>query len=94
VSIEDAVRKLVLVFPLLLGCLHEGLEVVHQFVPVEVLVEQGMDRVLVRELPRGVGVLGALEHPEHLARHEVLQQCDCRTLVQPAAVACRLEVPK
>jgi len=39
VSIEDAVRTLVLVFPLLLRCLDEGLEVVHQVVPVEVFVE-------------------------------------------------------
>jgi len=68
--------------------------VVHQVVPVDFLVEKGVDRAFLRELPRGVGVLAGLEHAEHLARNEVLQQCHSRTLVQPAAVACRLKVPK
>jgi len=94
VSIEDAVRKLVLVLPLLLGRLHERLKVVHQVLPVEVLVEQGADRALVRELPRRMIVLGALEHPEHLALDEVLQQCHSRPLVQAAAVVCRLKAPE
>jgi len=39
VSFEDAVRKLVLVLPLLLGRLHERLQVVYQIVAIEVLVE-------------------------------------------------------
>jgi len=38
VSFEDAVRKLVLVLPLLLGRLHERLQVVYQIVAIEVLV--------------------------------------------------------
>jgi len=38
-SIEDAVRKLVLVLPLLLGRLQERLKVVHQIVAIEELVE-------------------------------------------------------
>jgi len=92
VSIEDAVRKIVLVPPLLLGRLHERLEVVHQVVPVKVLVEQGADRALVREHSWSLDVLGELELPEHLAGDEVLQQCHSRPLVQAAAVACRLKI--
>jgi len=73
VGIEDAVRKLVLVLPLLQGRLHERLKVVHQVVPVEVLIEQRADRALERELPRGMLILGSLKHHEHLARDDVLQ---------------------
>jgi len=94
VSVQDAVRLLVLVLPLPLGRLHERLKVVDQVVPVEVLVEQGADREFVRELPLGVGVHGALEHPEHLARAKVLQQCHCRPPIQAAAVALRLKLPE
>jgi len=39
VNIENAVRRLVLILPLLLGRLHERLQVVHQIVAIEVLVE-------------------------------------------------------
>jgi len=63
-------------------------------VSVEGLAEQGADFALVCELPPGAGVLGSLEHPEHLARDEVLQQCHCRPLFQAAAVTRRLDVPE
>ena len=93
VSMEDAVSQLVLLLPLLLGRLQKR-QMVHQIVPIQVLVEEGTDRALLHELPRVVGVLSALEHPKHLSRDEVLQQCHCRPLVQAAAVTRRVEVPE
>jgi len=75
------VRNLVLVLPLLSGPLHETLKVAQKVVPVEALVKQGTELALVRELPRGKDVLRSMDHPEHLARCEVLQQCHFRSVV-------------
>ena len=79
-----------LILPFLLGRLHERLQVVHEVVSIEIIVEQGADRALVRQLTRGMGVLGALEHSEYFTRDKVLQQGHCRPLIQVASVARRL----
>jgi len=94
VPIQEAGGELVLVLPLLLGGLHQGVEVFHQVVPVQVLRDQGPEGGDVRQGPVRVLLRRPVERPQHDWAHKVLQESDRGALVEVGAVRGRTEPPE